>query len=540
MQPKIFLFYLLFIIVSTINSTLGQTTLTTGDIVIIGIKESSGDKLKLMTMVDLTCGTKFIISDNQWDSTSDSWPCDASDSEYGAELTVTSKICAGSVILIDDDGNNNFAALSSTGSLTINDLSGNWGTNSGFNSGGDNSFILQGNRTSPSFIFGLKNSGNWSTSIDCNEVDDTKLPDGLTDGINALHFSAGTSARHYDCSKGVSGNKSTLLNKISNTANWTTSGISWTTSSCAFTVTDACTSPNHKPTNFTSNSITETTATIGWSNCTIIPGNTKVLVIARAGAAVTTDPSNGTAYTANPNFGSGTAIGAGYVVFDGLGTSVNLTGLTAGTTYHFSIYEYSCSGNCYNIDDLPGSLGTPASLPVTLIHFQAKNISFGSVSFEWVTSSELNNQKFEIELSADGINFYSIGTVKGKGNSYSIQYYTYTYLINSDDAYARLKQIDYNGFSQYSEVIKISAFENEGIELFPNPANDKLFIKAQINEQFKIIISDLLGNDLYTLDIGFENKNEIHSIDLQKFKSGFYVLHLNSISSIKSKRFLKL
>ena len=52
--------------------------------------------------------------------------------------------------------------------------------------------------------------------------------------------------------------------------------------------------------------------------------------MAREGGAVNADPKNGTAYTANAVFGSGTEIGTGnFVVYNGSGTSVNITGLNS-------------------------------------------------------------------------------------------------------------------------------------------------------------------------------------------------------------------
>ena len=68
-----------------------------------------------------------------------------------------------------------------------------------------------------------------------------------------------------------------------------------------------------------------------------------VIVLMKQGSAVNSDPADGTytGYTANPVFGSGTQIGTGnYVVYKGTGTSVAVTGLTAGTTYYLAVYEY--------------------------------------------------------------------------------------------------------------------------------------------------------------------------------------------------------
>lgn len=61
-------------------------------------------------------------------------------------------------------------------------------------------------------------------------------------------------------------------------------------------------------------------------------------------------PANGTSYAANTAYGSGAAIGAGnYVVMNGTGNTVTVTGLTAGTTYYFKVFEYN--GNTANCDE---------------------------------------------------------------------------------------------------------------------------------------------------------------------------------------------
>ena len=76
---------------------------------------------------------------------------------------------------------------------------------------------------------------------------------------------------------------------------------------------------------------------VQWINPTVCFD--EVLVIARAGSAVTTAPS-GTSYTANAAFGSGSQPTPGeFVVYTGTGTSVTITGLTNGTTYHFSVFS---------------------------------------------------------------------------------------------------------------------------------------------------------------------------------------------------------
>jgi hypothetical protein len=111
--------------------------------------------------------------------------------------------------------------------------------------------------------------------------------------------------------------------------------------------------PSTQATSFSASSITTNSATVSW-----VRGNgDNVMVIARAGAAPT-DPTSGVSYAANSAYGSGDAVGGGFVVYNGTGTSVNVTSLSSGTTYHFAIYEYNNSGTCYNLTELTGNATT--------------------------------------------------------------------------------------------------------------------------------------------------------------------------------------
>lgn len=124
-----------------------------------------------------------------------------------------------------------------------------------------------------------------------------------------------------------------------------------------------CTPPVGAPTLFSSSNITNTTADISWTAGS--SGN--VIVIAHQGTPVGSDPVSSVTYTADAAFGSGTQIGSGnYVVYNGTGTSVSVTGLSAGTVYYFSVYEYDPNGGspCYLLTDLAGNItttGTPAT-----------------------------------------------------------------------------------------------------------------------------------------------------------------------------------
>ena len=110
----------------------------------------------------------------------------------------------------------------------------------------------------------------------------------------------------------------------------------------------SCTDPTTQATNVAFSNILSDQMTVGWTRGGT-PGD-GVIVVAKAGSAPD-DPTDGTSYTANAAFGSGTQIGSGtYVVFIGAGTSVNVTALSASTTYYYKVFEKNCTGTSIMIN----------------------------------------------------------------------------------------------------------------------------------------------------------------------------------------------
>ena len=83
--------------------------------------------------------------------------------------------------------------------------------------------------------------------------------------------------------------------------------------------------------------ITNTSVTLNWVN-----GNgTNRFVITRKDVVANAEPNNGQLYMANSAFGSGGALGGGFVVYNGTDNSVNVTNLEAGANYHFTVIEFN-------------------------------------------------------------------------------------------------------------------------------------------------------------------------------------------------------
>jgi hypothetical protein len=99
--------------------------------------------------------------------------------------------------------------------------------------------------------------------------------------------------------------------------------------------------PTQNPTAATAVAAGRTAATFGWT-----PGSgTNHLVIVRPRSSALALPASGTGYTANAAYGGGSALGSGYVVYAGAGsTSVTVTNLVPGTSYSVEVFTYNGTG----------------------------------------------------------------------------------------------------------------------------------------------------------------------------------------------------
>jgi hypothetical protein len=120
------------------------------------------------------------------------------------------------------------------------------------------------------------------------------------------------------------------------------------------------------------------------------------------------------------------------------------------------------------------NLGVSA-LPITLTSFTARPKG-DQVMVEWETATELNNDYMAVERSADGRSFDEIGRVQGAGNSNTpIRYDLLDEEPLSGRSYYRLRQVDFDGTTSYSDVRSVSFASASGgsIQVYPTVSNGK-------------------------------------------------------------------
>jgi len=179
-------------------------------------------------------------------------------------------------------------------------------------------------------------------------------------------------------------------------------------------------------------------------------------------------------------------------------------------------------------------------LPIELLYFDAV-ADDEVVRTSWSTASELNNDRFEVERSADGHSFVTIGTVDGAGNSMSTLNYTFI-----DDAplpglsYYRLTQVDHDGTSTSSEVVAVTRPGNAAdLSIWPNPARDVLNVMAGNGPQvIGAQVHDASGR--LVQDRGFPTASGTAQLDLNDVPSGVLFLSVRfADGTVQQQRFLK-
>ena len=118
-----------------------------------------------------------------------------------------------------------------------------------------------------------------------------------------------------------------------------------------------------------------------------------------------------------------------------------------------------------------------APLPVTFRGFVASKINDNSIKLLWDVGDEINVNNYVVERSSNGRDFTGVGSVSATGKS------TYSLIDNSvadqkQTLYYRVKNVDIDGQSKYTPVIRVSAQKSSNqIQLYPVPATDYVYVQ---------------------------------------------------------------
>ena len=155
-----------------------------------------------------------------------------------------------------------------------------------------------------------------------------------------------TIVRNASVCSGVTVDPTTVCTFPTLSTEWTQSNVDIVSNLGSHTMTCVACTPGAAPSTLATTFSATTFCTSATISFTAGNGAKRIAVVSTTNFANT--PVNGTAYTANTTFGSGSTVGAGnFVVLNGTGNSVTITGLTANTTYFMKVFEYNgATANC--------------------------------------------------------------------------------------------------------------------------------------------------------------------------------------------------
>ena len=203
--------------------------------------------------------------------------------------------------------------------------------------------------------------------------------------------------------------------------------------------------------------------------------------------------------------------------------------LTAGVEYKIRVYSFG--------DGLTDMGAFTISvvhlvLPVTFINFKGEQRNNKNI-LTWSTATEINNDGFEIQYAADGIDFEKLAFVNSKaanGNSSSVLTYQFTDAnAFGGNAYYRLKQTDKNGHTVFSNVVLIKGEKINALtvsHIYPNPAKNILnvIIAAPVANKIKLQITDLTGKVVMQQETGIVSGTNKVPVNVSQLSSGSYFI----------------
>jgi len=168
------------------------------------------------------------------------------------------------------------------------------------------------------------------------------------------------------------------------------------------------------------------------------------------------------------------------------------------------------------------------ALPVELADFDVERNGDNADVF-WSTYSELNSSHFDVERSTDGVDFQYVGSVLAAGNSQEkIDYEFIDYRPEIGLNYYRLKQVDIDGTTEYSDVRSVLFEANDGLILYPNPASNFIVINSSRVEIAEISILSNIGKLI--LNKEFSNSSMSKKMDIDNLSAGIYWIKVLSSS----------
>ena len=221
--------------------------------------------------------------------------------------------------------------------------------------------------------------------------------------------------------------------------------------------------------------------------------------------------------------------------------SSNADFCTAAGASSISVIGNQTGASAINCDLANGNVPQP----VELTSFQGQAMEkFNKLT--WETESEENAMVFVLERSGNGKPpFEEIGSVAATGFSTSLESYEYIDEKPLPISYYRLRNVDFDGTTEYSDLIVVERSIKNIFKViaFPVPFRNgepvQIYFEALKEEKARIILSDPLGRMLYRESILTKAGVNRVELDLKaEFSSELYILSIDNGEEVIVKKLL--
>ena len=214
----------------------------------------------------------------------------------------------------------------------------------------------------------------------------------------------------------------------------------------------------------------------------------------------------------------------------GTNSGTPLTGaLTSGPFTSFS--DFTLASTTANVVGYPGV----NPLPVELIRFETA-AKGASVILTWATASEKNSAYFDVQRSATGSAYETLGRVTAQGSSSSL--HTYKFMDArplTSLAYYRLRQVDIDGTTAHSPVATVRAHVETGTDTraAPNPTTGLVLLPAGLGPtQYRLL--DIMGRTVLQGPVASSGQ-----LDLSPLPRGTFWLELTDAAGRHVQRLVR-
>ena len=192
-------------------------------------------------------------------------------------------------------------------------------------------------------------------------------------------------------------------------------------------------------------------------------------------------------------------------------------------------------------DDITATVCNLSVLPLKLANFDVVKTTGNNVQLTWLTTSETNMLRYEIESSVNGMAFKKAGTVAAKGNNFPAQYTFKDIDVNKTGTrFYRLKMVSNDASFSYSPVksIKFSETGTGLIIISPNPAVNtiNITVNAETSENITLSITNINGQKIRQRNLMLNKGINTISEDIHSLSKAGYIITIKSLNTGKQMR----